>query len=161
MVYWNPYLWYYEAPTHGMLTPLPWNIKPPPVLNCELRNTAMEYFTPHPLYFDSSLTYPWNIKLPLVLSSESSKTAMDCSSPSHDMLNPIPNALWNPYPWYYDYLARTNQPPSCLILWVKQYSNGILTPSNGMLNPLHLALWITIHGMLTPLPIEHQTLRLS
>ena len=45
MVYRPPYPWYFDHPTHGILTPYPWYIGPLPML-----------FRAH---------YPWYIKPPL------------------------------------------------------------------------------------------------
>ena len=53
----TPFLLYIDpSPTHGILTPYPWNIKQSLVLICYSNTTVVEYW---PL--------PWNIKLPLVL----------------------------------------------------------------------------------------------
>ena len=50
LVYWTPYLSYFEPmvfwppPTHGVLTPYPWNIKASLVLNSYSSTTIMEWW---------------------------------------------------------------------------------------------------------------------
>jgi len=47
---------YFEPSTHGILTPYPWNIKPPLVLCCDSSTTVMEYWPPsHSILY----SYPW------------------------------------------------------------------------------------------------------
>ena len=82
MVFWPPYPWYIDPPTHGILTPYPWYIDPP--THGILTPLPMVYRPPYPWYFDP---------------------------PTHGILNPLPMVFWPPYPWYIDPLSMVFWPP--------------------------------------------------
>jgi hypothetical protein len=96
MIVWPPYPWYFDLPTHGILSPYTWYVDPPTMVCWP--PLYMVYCTPYPLYLTS---YPWYF-----------------NPPTHGILNPLPMVFWppihgiltppsthcilTPYPWYFD-----------------------------------------------------------
>ena len=71
MVYRPPYLWYFDPPTHGILTPYPWYIDPPthgiltPPTHGILTPLPMVYRPPYPWYIEP-LTHGISTSLSMV-----------------------------------------------------------------------------------------------
>ena len=81
-IYWAPYPWYFDPPTHGILTTL-----------------TMVYWPPYPWYIDP-LTHGISTPLTMVF-----------RPPTHGILNPLPMVYQPPYPWYIDPLSMVYWPP--------------------------------------------------
>ena len=85
MVYWPPYPWYIDPPTHGILTLLPmeyrnlypWYFDPP--IHGISTPLPMVYWTPYPWYIDPHI---------------------------HCILTPLPTEYRPPYTWYFDLPAN-------------------------------------------------------
>ena len=117
MVYINPYPWYFDPPSHGMLTPYPRYVEPlrhgilnslpmvcrPPTNGTSISNPLLKVFWP-PTYGILTLLsmvlwppYPWNIE-PLT---------MVFWTPAHAISNTLSMVFWppthgisNPLLWY-------------------------------------------------------------
>ena len=85
-IYWTPYPWYFDTPTHGILTPL-----------------TMVYRPPYPWYIDSlpmvyQPPYPWYINPPNHIILTPYPWYID--APTHGISTHLPMVYWPPYPWY-------------------------------------------------------------